>query len=334
MATIGNLVLTYADWAKRIDPDGKIDKIVEILNQQNEILDDMLVMQANDGTGHKTTVRTGIPSAAWRMLNYGVPRAKTTTAQVRDTTGMLENYSEVDKDLAKLSGDVDGFRLSEAKGIMEGMNQQMAQTLFYGNTNTNPERFLGLSPRYNTIQTANADSADNVIDGGGVGATNTSIWLIYWGDMTCHGIFPKGSQAGLLHEDLGEDTLIDGAGGRYQGYRDHFKWDLGLVLRDWRYVVRIANVDVAAIIADATFAKLKAVITQMIDAEEKIRNQRNGRASWYMNRQVRALLRKAQIERMVGNLTEERVAGKRVTMFDSIPVRAVDALVNTEARIT
>lgn len=333
MATIGNLVLTYADWAKRVDPDGKVATVVEILNQQNEVLEDMLVMECNDGTSHKTTTRTGIPSAAWRMLNYGVPRVKTTTAQVKDTTGMLESYSEVDKDLAKLSGDVAGFRLSEANGIMEGMNQQMATTLFYGNTNTNPDRFLGLAPRYSTILTANADSAENVIDGGGVGATNTSIWLVYWGANTVHGLFPKGSKAGLLHEDLGEDTLIDAVGGRYQGYRDHFKWDLGMSLRDWRYVVRIANVDVAAIIADATFAKLKALISLMIDAEEKIRVPGNGRPSWYMNRQVRALLRKAIIERMVGNLTEERIAGKRVTMFDGIPVRAVDALLNTEARI-
>lgn len=333
MAVIGNVVLTYADWAKRLDPNGRIDTVIEILNQQNEILEDMLVMQANDGTGHKTTVRTGIPQAAWRMLNYGVPRVKTTTAQVRDTTGMLEAYSEVDKALATLSGDAAGFRLSEGKGIMEGMNQQMAQTLFYGNTNTNPERFLGLAPRYATILTANADSADNVIDATGVGATNTSIWLVYWGENTVHGLFPKGSVAGLQHEDLGEDTLIDANGGRYQGYRDHFKWDLGLTVRDWRYAVRIANVDVAAIIADATFAKLKALITYMIDAEEKIRVPGNGRPAWYMNRQVRALLRKAQIERMVGNLTEERILGKRVTMFDSIPVRAVDALVNTEARV-
>ena len=49
----------------------------------------MLWMQCNDGAGHKTTVRTGLPTATWRLLNYGVVKSKSTTAQVRDSTGMV-----------------------------------------------------------------------------------------------------------------------------------------------------------------------------------------------------------------------------------------------------
>src|SRR5690606_15021738 len=133
----------------------------------NQVLDDGLTKEANDGTGHKTTVRTGIPQATWRLLNYGVPRVKTRTAAVRDTTGMLEVYAECDKDLADLSGNADQYRLSEAKGIMEGMSQQMAETVFYGNTLVNPERFTGFAPRYATGVVANAESANNVFSAGG-----------------------------------------------------------------------------------------------------------------------------------------------------------------------
>lgn len=330
MPLIGNNVATYADVAKRLDANGKVDKIVELLMQWNEILDDMLVAECNNGTTHKTTVRTGIPQAAWRMLNYGVPRVKSNTAQVMDSCGMLEVYSEVDKALADMNGNTSAFRLSEASGVIEGMNQQMAQTLFYGNTNVNPERFLGLAPRYSTLS-ATVPSSQNIVDAGGTGSTNSSIWLVYWGELTCHGLYPKGSKAGLTHSDKGQQTVFDAAGGQYEAYRDHFKWDLGLTVRDWRYVVRIANVDVALLDTDTTY--LRSLIRHMIAAVERINEPGVGRPAFYMNRRVRTALRNAILERTSNNLTYETVAGKRVVAFDGIPCRRVDALLNTEARI-
>ena len=41
MATIGANLLTLTEHAKRIDPDGKISTIAEVLNQSNEIFDDI-----------------------------------------------------------------------------------------------------------------------------------------------------------------------------------------------------------------------------------------------------------------------------------------------------
>lgn len=34
MSTLGSTVLTLADWAKRLDPDGKVPAIVEMLSQK------------------------------------------------------------------------------------------------------------------------------------------------------------------------------------------------------------------------------------------------------------------------------------------------------------
>ena len=335
MATIATTVSTYADVAKRMDPSGKLAGIVEILNRTNPVLDDALTKECNDGTGHKTTVRTGIPQATWRLLNYGVPRVKTRTAAVRDTTGMLEVYAECDKDLADLSGSADQYRLSEAKGIMEGMSQQMAETIWYGNTLVNPERFTGLSPRYSTGNVALADSANNVFNANGSDPTsNTSAWLVTWDEDATHLLYPKGSQAGLRHKNLGEVTLEDGNGGQYQGYRDHFKWDVGLTVRDWRSNARVANIDTDQL-NDATY--IKNLIKIMIDASEAlpIGNEdtgvTGGRRVWYMNKKVRSALRWAILEKLAGNLTWENWQGKRVVMFDGIPVRRVDSLINTEA---
>ena len=115
------------------------------LSQTNEILDDMMVVEGNLPTGHKTTVRTGLPQATWRLLNQGVPNAKSTTAQIVDTCGNLETYSVIDKDIADLNGNTAEFRLSEVRAFLEGMSQQVASTLIYGNQHE-PERFTGLRP--------------------------------------------------------------------------------------------------------------------------------------------------------------------------------------------
>lgn len=336
MATIATTVATYADVAKRFgDDSAKIGGILEILNKTNAMLDDMMVKEANDGTGNRTVVRTGIPQATWRLLNYGVPRVKTQTAAVRDSSGMLEVYSEVDKDLADLSGNASQWRLSEASGIMEGMSQQMQSTVIYGNTLVNPERFTGLAPRYATGKISDAASAANVFDAGGTDPTsNTSAWLVTWGDQATYGFFPKGSTAGLRHRDLGEVTLLDGDGGQYQGYRDHFKWDLGLTVRDWRTNARVANIDTDQL-DDPDY--LMALIKVMIDASEALpisgedENSSGGRRVWYVNKDVRSALRFAILEKIANNLTWETWMGKRVVMFDGLPVRRVDALLNTEA---
>ena len=244
MATIGTSALTYADWAKRLDDGYKVARIIELLSQTNEILEDMMVVEGNLPTGHKTTIRSGLPQATWRLLNQGVPNAKSTTAQIVDTVGNLETYAVIDKDIADLNGNTQEFRLSEVKAFLEGMSQQVAATLIYGNQFVNPERFTGFAPRYSSISTTASNTANNVLSGGGLANTNTSIWIHVWGDDTAHATFPKGKITGLQHRDMGEWPVSDASGNTYQAYRDHFKWEIGYVLRDWRYVVRIADIDI------------------------------------------------------------------------------------------
>ncbi|ELX9820732.1 major capsid protein [Escherichia coli] len=327
MAVKGLTALTLADWGKRIDPDGKVDKIIELLSQTNPILLDMMIMESNSPTGHKTTVRTGLPDATWRLLNYGVPNSKSTTAQVTDTMGMLETYAEIDKSLADLNGNTSEFRLSEDRAFLEAMNQKMAQTLFYGDTSVNPQQFMGLASRYSS---KSAGNGQNIIDAGGTGTDNTSIWLVVWGENTVHGIFPKGQKAGLQMQDLGEQTLHDSAGGQYQGYRTHYKWDNGLTLRDWRYVVRIANIDVSDLSVPASAAN---IVTQMVKALHRVPNLKMGRAAFYMNRTVAQALDLQSLDKASLALSVKETEGEWWTTFRGIPIRETDAILETEARV-
>lgn len=329
MSTLSTNNPTLADQASRMTPDGKIDpQIIEILGETNEMLDDMTFIEANGFTEHKTTIRSGLPTGTWRKLNYGVQPEKSRTVQVKDSLGMLETYAEVDKALADLNDNKAAWRLSEDRAFIEGMNQTLQDTVIYGDSSLNPERFMGLAPRYNS---STAENASNLIRAGGSGADNTSIWLVVWGPNTVHGIYPKGSQAGLQSRDLGEDTLTDAAGGRYQGYRTHYKWDAGLTLRDWRYVVRIANIDVSDLTKNAaTGADLIDLIVQAI---EVIPNLGMGRPVLYCNRTIKSFLRRQITNKANVNLTLDDVGGKKVLAFDGIPVRKVDAILNTEATV-
>lgn len=320
---------TLIDVAARLDPNSNIDKIVELLAATNEVLQDMTFIEGNLPTGHKTTVRTGLPGVTWRKLYGGVQPSKSTTAQVTDSAGMLEAYAEVDKALADLNGNAAAFRLSEDRAFIEAMSQEMAQTLFYGNEGTEPEAFTGFAPRFNVLS---AQNGDNIIDATGTGSDNTSIWLVVWGPNTCHGIYPKGSQGGMQMRDLGEVTVenVDGHQGRAQMYRSHYRWDCGLTVRDWRYIVRVCNVDVSDL---NTVANTSNLITWMIQAAERIPSFGMGRACFYVNRNIREKLRLGILNRISSNLTFETVEGKRVLMFDDIPVKRTDALLNNEARV-
>lgn len=329
MAAVESKYPTLIDVAQRLDPDGKVSAVAELLNETNEVLDDAVFLEANDGTGHKTTIRSGLPSATWRQLNYGVQPTKSTTVQIKDSCGMLEAYAEIDKSLADLNGNAAAFRMSEDRAFIEGMNQGFVDTLIYGNTATNPERFMGLAPRYNSLS---AENASNIISGSGSGSDNTSVWLVVWGPNTVHGIYPKGSKAGLQHNDKGQVTLEDAAGGKYEGYRTHYKWDCGLTLRDWRYVVRIANIDVSDL--TATAATGANLMDLMIQALEIVPNLSMGKPVFYCNRTVKSFLRRQMLNKSNVHLNMSEVAGKHVMGFDGVPVKKCDAILSNEAAVS
>lgn len=343
MTTLSTSNLTLADWAKRTDPDGRVPIIAELLSQSNEILEDCVFKEGNLPTGERVVVRTGLPAVYWRALNAGIPSSKSTTAQVDEAAGILEARSEVDKDLAMLNGNTAQFRLSEDTAFLEAMNQTQATTLFYGNPATEPKAFLGLAPRYSDIGVGAPNNAQNILSAGGADATaNTSVYLVVWGDQTVYCHFPKGSKAGLIHEDLGEQTVYNADGTRLQAYATRYQWKNGLVVKDWRYVVRIANINVTHLLAqDNTQAPTAAtaLIKLMARSLYRIPNMAMGRAAFYMNRTVHsglsvAALDKSQYVLKVNEGLSQFGTPYSWLSFLGVPLRRVDAIVNTEAVVS
>jgi hypothetical protein len=275
-------------------------------------------------------VRTGLPDVYWRLINKGTPSSKSRTAQVDESMGQLSARSELDVDLAALGGDQRELRLSEAEPFLEAMNIEAAATLFYGNETTAPEEFTGFAARFSDLSAANAQ---NIIDAGGTGSDNSSIYFVAWGKNSVHGIFPKGSMAGIQHKDLGEGDAFDSDNNRFRALMDEWKWNIGLCVRDWRQVVRICNIDISNLVAEASAADLRKI---MIKGLHRVHAKQNGTLVIYMNRTVFEFLDIQRVDAVGagGGITYKNVDGEEIPFFRGYPIYVCDALLETESRVT
>ena len=347
-----NVLPNLVDWARSVDPDGAIADIAELLSQCNEHLKDMIWKEGNLPLGHKVSVRSGLPQGTWRGINQGVASTKPMQSQFQFSMGELVDYSLVDKSEATLNGDVDAFRLSQDMAHIEGLSQQIASAEFYSNEATNPQQYTGLSPQYNTISTANAKNAANCLSAGGSASANSSLWLAGWGDETLFNIFPKGSPSGLQYEDKGDvRALYDVNGNQFEGYTSYFCWKVGLVIKDWRYTVRLCNIDTttnAGGLFSTTPPDLFALMSRMVVKLPTLTRRTSGitetdsprepapgiRPAFYCNRTVRESLDIQAIRDKNVLLSSKDFAGDPVLAFRDVPIRVCDSLTTSESTLT
>jgi len=333
MAALANTHPTLLDFQATLGPDDKVGRTIGILDEVNPMIADVNMIEGNEVDSHVSMMDTGIPEPAFRKYYGYTQPAKGTQAKVRDTCAMAEAYPEVDKALADRNNNAAAFRMNQLRKHIEGFGQKFSTSVFYGNSATEPEGVLGLAPRFATK--SGAVNGENIILGGGAGADNASIWLVVHGETKgLHGFYPKGSQAGIQINDQGEQTKPDpaGTGGYMQVYRNHIRWDWGFAVPDWRYIVRIPNIDVSDLKKDPSTggADLIEKITMALELPPDL----NGRPIIYCCRTLRTFLR-LQVQNAVKNstLTMEDVAGKRILMFDGIPVKRVDSLLENESLV-
>lgn len=330
MAIVGDTYLTLKDKLAQTENGKVTSTVIDLLAQTSSILDDAVVKECNNGSNHKTTVRNGLPEAEFRKFYDGVSCSKGEYTQIEDGTGMLEVYSEVDKALADLNADKNQFLLNESQGFLESMNQTVEENLFYGSKQTNPASFDGLANRYNKISTDEKSIGNWVVDGGGTSDKNTSIWFVTWGDLHTHLLYPKGSSAGIQQNYQGQQTKQLPDGKMYEVYRNHFKWDIGLSVRDYRSTCRIANIDVSKLgTKDAA-----DLIDKMVDAYNLIEDYcKTGKTVIYCNRKIRTFLQKQAMNKSNVHLTINEYAGKPIVEFLGIPIKTCNKLLNTEAKV-
>jgi hypothetical protein len=340
MATVGTSFITLLDVKKTLDPNSKVAKIIEVLEQENGLSMDMHWQEGNLEVGHRHTIRSGLPSSTWRLLNYGVQPTKGRTKQVDDMCGMLEAICDIDKKIAELNGNKESYRWTQDQAHIMGMNNDLETALWYGNQATDPEQITGLSPRYSAGDTAgdSGTSADYVLNGGGTGSDNTSVWLVTHSPMAFFGIYPKGMKAGLQHDDRGIQDKTDSNGLIHRVYRSYYSWDCGAALADWESCVRIANIDVSSLIADGGTVSAGAnLITLMIKAMHKIppRLRNTGKMVFYGNETIETFLDLQTLKQSNMHVTyQDMPHGERVMKFRGVPFHRSDALLNSESAVT
>ncbi len=339
MATIGNSFLNLVDLYKRRGSNGQVVPIIEALTELNPLMRDAYTVECNDGTKHLTTTRTGLPEVTWGRLYQGIPQSKSTTQQVTDTTGFVEGRSDVDERLLKRSKQPEELRLQEAQAFLESMAQEVQANFFYADTATTPERFKGLGARYNSL------SNSHVISGGGTGSDNTSIWFVTHGALQTRLIYPEGTAAGVQRQDRGSQQVADDQGRYYFAKVEEFRQDIGVSVGDYRYNVRIPNIDVSDMRAgnvDLYDLMRKAYYRLEGRRDAKKAGETRGivtagRTVIYANRDVLealdGLASNAGSSDNFVRLTRKEVEGEEVLAYRGIPIRETDALINAEQPI-
>ena len=88
MQVNGTRVLTYPDFVKGLDPKGKfLDRCINLATRSNEMLDDITVIEANNGSALETTFRTEIPKPVWTQYYSGIPSNKGSKAKLKVACG-------------------------------------------------------------------------------------------------------------------------------------------------------------------------------------------------------------------------------------------------------
>lgn len=319
----------------------KIGKVAEVLLEQNDMLQDIPYMEMNEGTIHKEDIRSGLPAVYYRKANQAIPASKTSTEERTFTAAHFESKSQIDKAVASRGGTdrIAYNRWNQAQGHLQSHALELADLAIYGSPAQSNQKVAGLFDIYSTLNPAQ-EVSKQIVDAGGTGSDNCSILKVHWGENAVFGIYPAGTTAGLTRIDRsagGKEVQIhakdvNGNPGTFWGYEEEFHTDHGFVVKDFRQAVRIANIDVS----DLQTANAADLITLMIKANYRIHNLKNGRGVWYVNRTIEAFLHLQALTKVGqgAGLTFANYQGQQVLMFLGDPVRRMDALLNTEARVT
>jgi hypothetical protein len=339
MAAKGTSLLTLADVAK--SKNKQIGKVAEVLSRQDGMIRDTPFMEMNEGTKHVETIRSGLPEVYYRKANQPIPASKSTTEERTYGAAHFESKSQIDRMVAARGGRdrIAYNRWNQATGHLQAMAQEHADLLLYGSPDDDTRKVPGLSDIFSTLSTS-VETSKQIVDFGGVGNDNTSIWLVYWGENSAFGVYPAGTQAGLKRTDMtpSPDQFVqihgtdeNGNPGTFWGYEEDFEIDHGLVVKDYRQIARVANIDISELATDPT-----DLLEAMIIASYKIDSEENGTPFWYVNKTIMAYLHIAALNKVSagGGVRYDNYDGKKVLMFLNKPVRQMDALMVSEDAIS
>jgi hypothetical protein len=340
MAALGSELVTLADVAK--SKNKQMGKVAEVLVRHDAMLNDIPYMVMNEGTIHKEDIRSALPAVYYRKANQPIPASKTTTEERTFTASHFESKSQMDGAVGRRGGldRISYNRWNQAKGHLQAHAQELASLAIYGSPATANRKTAGFFDIYSTLATTE-ESSKQIIDAGGTGSDNTSILKVHWGESSVFGVYPAGTNSGLTRTDRSKGNTevkiegidVNGNAGSFWGYEEGFETDHGLVVKDYRQASRIANIDYLNLVSGSGAADL---IDLMISSNYLIDSLENGKGAWYVNRTIEAALHKQALTKVGAGagLSFENFNGRQILTFLGDPIRRMDAILNSEARVT
>lgn len=315
----------------RYGPDQqKLKPVIEGLEEIKNILADAPVHEAEFIDQEWVNRRISLPAPYWHKIGEGLTGTVGQTQPVMETMGMLRNQMRINEEFLSKQGDPDGFIAQEKPAFLEGMAQELENTLIYGTTGATPEEFDGLDIRYPSI------AANSVIDNGGSTASNmTKIWLIQWHPTECCMIYPKGGQGGVRTIDKGTwllSTETDATGSvestKAQAFFHliNFEWDGGLCVKDPRRIKCMGNIHQT--VGNANAFKI-----------EKFRQAKNafrtgGQIYAYMHPDMRNQIEGTTDEKVNVTYPPSQPFSVDVPYLLNIPLRTTEAILLTGNQMT
>ena len=319
--------LTLMDLRATLMPDGSpVSSYAELLAKENEILDDLPWRAGNLLTGDIHFKRTALPSAQVRRINQGFDSSKGAKESVTETCVQIVSRMTVDMEELNLAPSPEQYLLSESKGHIEVMNEDVVTSLFYG---ADPEGIKGIAPRLNKL------SHSQVIDAGGTGNNLASIYIVKWDTDEICGIYPKNTKAGLDVFTKENEYVADKDGKMFRAHITEWSWYVGLKVRDERYLARLCNIDRNALLSGASAKEARQeLFNKMIIAKNKIHHVNQGRVIMYADPEIFNILEIAAFEK--SNLAlgyTDIESDRRVLRFAGIPIKCNDAQSVSEKKV-
>ncbi|MDR1514083.1 MAG: hypothetical protein LBS45_00175 [Synergistaceae bacterium] len=324
--------ITLREAALLFGEKGTPHPLINLLSELSPLTEDLVWKPTNLDTEYKFRTIEGLPGVSYRSINEGVLPTRGTQKVVTESCSLMESVFEIDKELIDIAPDKAAYRAEQAAAHLESMTLKLSEEIWYGTRTTDPRSIQGLSERYSNLT---GPAANYIIDAGGTGNDNASIWLVGHGDRTFHGIYPKNTRAGFEHTPGPKQDLVDpDTGGTYEGYRDRFKWRVGVALPDYRQIGRICNIDVNDLLTFGTSSDTSANLLLLVNRlTNRIHNMRNGRFVLYMNRDVKEAWENQILQKQNLALTIDAATGSITTAYKAIPIKVDDTLLSTEATV-
>jgi hypothetical protein len=334
MAYTPGMAYTLADMAQEFPAGaGASVHLIDLLSRKNALFDDMLFIPTNKDDVYIFKAAAGLPNVTYRSINEGVLASRSSRKQVQESCALFEEVFEIDKELIDLAPDKGLYRAQEASAALEAVANRISRELWYGSRTADYRAVVGLATRYSNLSLPQL--AQYIIDAGGTGNTNTSLWLVGWGERTFHAIYPKNTKAGIEHVMGDVSDLVDPEnGGTYQGYRDRIKYRFGIALEDYRYIARICNIDVPSLATFGTQGGTAADLLTLINKlTHRVHNLSGARFAFYMNRDLAEAYELQLMAKQNLALTLDAATGKITTAYKGIPIKIDDNILSTEARV-